>query len=164
MTISWFLLGLNTRERLPLWNGRRDWWQGHDTDALKFASAAECSFDTQANSLVHWINKNERHRVGGRLPDRWLLSLVKRFRQANPAGLQLVTVNDIWPGPGDYSPFSRPGDNADAVDFLPTLGFIEHDANFDRLCRYLPELRDPAVVSTIIDEMKARGTDVDSVG
>jgi hypothetical protein len=156
MSIDWYLLGIDTRDRLDLGKGRYEWWTGSNQDALKFSVFADLAFDTELLQVTHWISPSERHRIGGRLPEAWALRLIQRFREANPNGIIFLNVNDIFPIE-EGSPFALPGEDVDSIFFLPLVAFVESDPDFEHLFRYLPELREPSVVGKIIEEMKARG-------
>jgi hypothetical protein len=163
MSITWYLLGLNSRDQLELGKGRPEWWTGADADAFKFHQFADITFDTQNCRLSYWSD-SDKHRIGGRLPEMWARLLIERFRAANPSGLRLVNVNDIWQGPDDHSPLALPGEDPQSERFLPIIAFYDTDPDFALLLKYLPELSDSGVVAQIIKEMRARGTGVRRVG
>jgi hypothetical protein len=154
MSVTWYLLGLDSRDRIDLGKGHPDWWTGEDADAFKFLDFAYFTFDTERHSLAHWWS-SDKNRISGRLPEHWAKLLIRRFRAANPSGLMRVNVNDIWQGPDDHSPLALPAEDPESFFFLPVIGFYETDPHFELLYKYLPELQEPETVAQIIEEMKS---------
>jgi hypothetical protein len=149
---SFSLLGLTSRDRLVLGRGYRRYGVGSDADLLKFWEIGEVLFDPDTLRPVHHNPQNKKL-LGGRLPDHWILLLIKRFKAANPDGCVVVDAGDIW-DTDETSPFALPGENPDDDFFLPTVGLWDSDPKHERLLKYLPELADPAVVRSIAIELK----------
>jgi hypothetical protein len=151
MSVSWSLLGLTTRDTLRLGRGYRHYGDGPDEDLLKYFGIGEVLFDPDTLKPVH-RNPPERPSLGGRLPDHWIMLLIKRFKAANPDGVKVVSASDIW-DTDTTSPLALPGENPDDDFFLPTVGLWDSDPKHQRLLRYLPELDDPEVVRSIAREL-----------
>jgi hypothetical protein len=148
-----YLLGLDSRDRLQMGRGRSEWWKGDLEGALRFTDFAKTAFNPNSLRLAYWEDGGQQL-VGGRLPEPWPMLLLSRYQAANPSGLLVVDVNDIWQGPDDHSPLALPGEDPSDFFYLPVIDFIETDPDHRLFLKYLPEFGDPRVVAEVIRDMR----------
>jgi hypothetical protein len=148
-----YLLGLNSRDQLRMGRGDRGWWHGDLESALRFSGFATASFDPDTLQLAYW-EEGGKQLVGGRLPEPWPMRLLSRYQAANPSGLLMVDVNDIWQGPDEHSPLALPGEDPSDFFYLPVINFFETDPDHRLLLKYLPEFGDTGVVAEVIRDMQ----------
>jgi hypothetical protein len=148
-----YLLGLDSRDQLRMGRGGREWWKGDLESALRFSGFATAAFDPDALRLAYWEDGG-RQLIGGRLPDPWPACLLSRYQAANPSGVLMVDVNDIWQGPDDHSPLALPEEDPSDFFYLPVVGFFETDPGHRLLLKYLPEFGDPRVVAEVVRDMR----------